>query len=142
MPRRVFEDPDIDPALIAEAQAVVDEASRSLDQWIDKNFARIEADIKSDLDSMTKDAAQQIKTAQEKDARINEQLINSFKRLQSAAQELSPLDADQKTVIDKITQLTEEVSSELAARTERWHGLGGNVVEVAKSAITKAIGIS
>ncbi len=135
-----FQDPDIDPALTTEAQAVVDDAAASMKQWLNQRFDDIEANAQKELDQSVQELEQLAERFAQEDAERDAALKETLNALGEAAKNLTELDEDQRKVMEQLAEATKTVTEELAARTARWQGLGTKAVQVTGQVVKKAFG--
>ena len=136
----IFRDPDIDSALTAEAQSVVDSASRSMMTWLNTTFDNIEKSVRDELSRVETQIAEEREKYEEEDARRDKEISDLLESLSKATQNLSPLDADNKAVIDSLNKATRKVRVELEERSKRWRSHGSKAVEMAHQVFKKAVG--
>jgi hypothetical protein len=135
-----FPDPDIDPALTVEAQAVVSDATASMKQWLNKSFTDIEASIEVEIDKASKEVESLAAGFTEVDEKRTAEIKQSLAKLDEIAQNLTPLDEDQRQLLEELGAASKAVKEELTARTERWQGIGTKAVQVMKVAVKSATG--
>ena len=136
----IFRDPDIDPALPADAQSVVESASKSMMTWLNTSFENIEKSVRDELSRVEAQIAEEREKYEEEDAQRDKEMSDLLESLSKATQNLSPLDADNKAVIDSLNEATRKVRIELEERSKRWRSYGSNAVKMAHQVIKKAVG--
>lgn len=126
-----FRPPNIDPALSQDAQQVVSAAAAKMDEWLTNAFKNLEADLADDLKDLQ--AKMQAEHAQfiAEERKRSEELLEQIKRLKSAGNNLTPLDPEQKQVIEQLAQLTNQAETELNAREQRWKEFGNKTTSLA-----------
>lgn len=136
----IFRDPDIDPALTAEARSVVESASKSMMAWLNTSFENIEKAVRDELNRVEAQIAEEKKKHEEEDARRDKEISDLLEKLSEATHNLSPLDADNKAVIDSLNEATRNVRMELKERSKRWQSYGSDAVKIAHQVIKTAVG--
>lgn len=136
----VFNDPDIDPALTAEAQSVVEEASKSMMSWLNTSFENIEKAIGEELTQEEARIAEDRLKLQEEDAKQNKEIEDLLNKISMETQYLSPLDEDNRAVINSLNEISGKVRAELEERSRRWQNYGTAAVKSAHKIIKTAVG--
>jgi DNA repair exonuclease SbcCD ATPase subunit len=136
----IFRDPDIDRALTAEAQSVVESASKSMMTWLNTSFENIEKSVHDELRQVEAQIAEDREKYEEEDAQRDKEISDLLESLSKATQTLSPLDADNKAVIDSLNEATSKVRIELEERRKRWQSYGSKAVKMTHEVIKKAVG--
>ncbi|BFT30704.1 hypothetical protein D210916BOD24_18800 [Alteromonas sp. D210916BOD_24] len=126
-----FRPPNIDPALSQDAQQVVSAAAAKMDEWLTNAFKNLETDLASDLDDLQAKMQAEHEQFIAEERKHSEALIEQIKRLKSAGNNLTPLDPEQKDVMDQLAQLTTQAESELKAREQRWKEFGNKTTSLA-----------
>lgn len=130
-----FRPPNIDPVLSQEAQHLVSTAAAKMDEWLTNAFKKLEADLADDLKDLQ--AKMQAEHAQfiAEERKRSEELLEQIKRLKSAGNNLTPLDPEQKQVIEQLAQLTNQAETELNAREQRWKEFGNKTTSLALNGV-------
>ena len=126
-----FRPPDIDPQLSLEAQQVVSSAAAKMDEWLTSAFKNLEADLTKELDELALKMQTENEQFIAQERQRSEVLVEQIKRLKGAANNLTPLDADQKVVIDQLANLVTQAENDLSAREQRWKEFGNKSTSLA-----------
>lgn len=135
----IFRDPDIDPTLTAEAQSVVSAASANMMTWLNTSFENIEKSVRDELSRVEAQIDKEREKFEQEDALRNKEIGDILDSLSKATQNLSPLDADNRAVIESLKEATQRVETELQERTKRWQGHGATAVKLAHKTIKTAV---
>jgi hypothetical protein len=134
-----FRPPDIDPALLQEAQQVVQEASAKMESWLNDAFSSVEKEFEKNLSDIQVQLDAQKQAFIEEEQREAQRFMEQLKQLQMATRFLTPLDPDQKAVIEKLNNLVEQAHDDLRKRNERWTNFGSKAVSIAHTGVKALI---
>lgn len=131
----IFRPPDIDPALTQEAQQVVKTAAAEMESWLNDAFKSLENDFNQELATLKTniEAEQAAFLAEEK--KRSDELRQKIRGLQIATQTLTPLDPEQKEVLDKLKVLVTQAETELSDREKRWTEFGSKTTSLAYTSV-------
>lgn len=134
-----FRPPDLDPQLSQEAQQVVNSAAAKMDEWLTNAFKNLEVEVTKGLDELTLKLQAEHEQFIAQERQRDEILIEQIKQLKGAGNKLTPLDPEQKEVMDQLAKLVTQAEGELNARQTRWKDFGNKTTSVAISGVKTLI---
>ena len=136
-----FPDPDIDPALTAEAKLVVDQAFGEIRKVIDEGMQKFEDQSQEEIAKLGAETKAELDRLIREDGERQRIIGEAIKMTNLAALRLTELDSDQRNVIENLKSLTQTVETELREREERLRGLGEKAVALSVAAAKRLAGV-